>query len=130
MEEVAYKIKPKKLEEICTHNFPTGPNNTLTSHLYAVEVSMEKMEKIQRNLHTAEGFNVEVMGYNLVLLGEVARGKGLAHVLKSSMASSVPEELAEFIMAKQLVPKEELAGYMTKGGRNLDELLLPTEVDA
>jgi len=74
-----------KLEPFCTHAI----NEMFNSHLFVLEVDLERLRQIQRGSMNGEDFYAESAGLVLVHIHE----KSINNLLKSSLAKTVKEEL-------------------------------------
>jgi len=119
-EELGLEISINDLEPICSHNFPMGRDKTLSSHLFAVEVSSQTLKDYQKLLMESRDFGDEIMGSTVILTESLSNGrKGLSQSLKLPMASSVLEEIIELISVKELASKESLELSIEKANLKL-----------
>jgi len=122
-EEINHKVIEKELTPICTHKFEIG-SKTLSTHLFAKEVSNEELFSIQQNIHLSRDYGDEILGSVICLVGDFSKGKGFPTFFKTPMATSVKEELIELIYQEELIPVKELENICLSSGFSLDQLLL------
>ena len=122
LEEINNVVSEDELTAICSHNFQAG-KQTLSTHLFAKEVSVDELMSIQQNVHTSRDFGDEITGTVLCLVGDFGRGKGFPNFLKSPMATSVKEELIELISTQELVSNSSLEEMCNTAGLSSSELL-------
>lgn len=126
LEEGNYTLKEDELKPICSHNFQAG-RNTLSTHLFAKEVSVKELFEIQANIVNGRDYGSEIFGSNIVLLGDFGRGKGLPKYLGTPMATTVKEELMELIISEKLMTEEDLTKCCETAELKLEDLILTIE---
>lgn len=124
-EEINLVLNECDIEPICSHEFAIGKGKSLRTHLFSKECSAYELFEIQKEtLVNGDDYGSEIMGSNMILVGDFGRGKGFPTFISSPMATSVREELIELILSKNLVSRGELENMVKLSGFDLEELVL------
>lgn len=79
----------EKLKLFCTHKIKDGMN----SHLFTLEVTLDRLREIQKNSFNGEDFYTESAGLVICHIHE----KSINNLLKSSLAKTVKEEIEDLV---------------------------------
>lgn len=110
-----------ELEPLIAHDL-----GEITAHVFMSGLTYEQLRELQRKAFDAVHFGSEITGIFLPHLidYEGMGGKGgLVEILKHSVAPKVREELAHFLIQKNVINREVLAEIYQRAGYSLDELL-------
>ncbi len=111
-----------QLEPIVAHDC-----GHITTHAFAAKLNYGDLKKVQRDSHLAEHFGSEITGLFLPHLidydNKVGKGGGISHIIKSSLAPSVREELIHFLLNKKIFSEKELKAICSNSGYSIKDLL-------
>lgn len=119
-EEVDFELS-SDLEPLVAHDL-----GHITAHVFVNGLTYAELRELQRRSVDAPHFGSEVTGVFLPHLidYEGMGGKGgLVELLRHSVAPKVRDELAHFLIQKNVFEKEKLADIYQRAGFSLDEHL-------
>ena len=122
LEETNNVIQESDLKPVITHEF------SIVTHSMSMEFnSFNELLKFAENIRNSKHYMNEILGYSILYVGDLGRGKGLTQILKKNMATSCREELVHLLVQENLVTIDTIKKSCEEAGFIFEEIYKDTE---
>lgn len=122
LEETNNAIQECDLKPLITHEF------SIVTHSMSMEFnSFNELLTFAENIRNSKHYMNEILGYSLLYVGDLGRGKGLTQILKKNMATSCREELVHLLVQENLVHIDIIRKSCSEAGFIFEDLYKDVE---